>query len=67
MGLEGLGAPDRTDQRGSSGDIEPVMLGVGEVDVTEPAPHRVTQIIEGADPDPIPRARLAALRQDRCW
>ena len=39
-----------------------VMLGVGEVEVTGPAPHRVAQIVQGAGPDPIPRARLAAFR-----
>ena len=39
-----------------------VMLGVGEVDLTGPAPHRVAQIMQGAGPDPIPGARLAAFR-----
>ena len=39
-----------------------VMLGVGEVDVTGPAPQRVASIVQDAGPDPIPRARLAAFR-----
>jgi hypothetical protein len=39
-----------------------VVLGVGEVDVAGSPPHRVAQIMQGADEDPIPRARLAAFR-----
>ena len=39
-----------------------VMLGVSELEVTRPAPHRIAQIMQGAGPDPIPRARFAALR-----
>ena len=63
MSIEGLG-------RGQIGHVSgevvaassAVMLGVGEVDVTGPAPDRVTQIMEGAGPNPIPRTRLAASR-----
>ena len=39
-----------------------VVLGVGEVDVAGSPPHRGAQIMQGADEDPIPRARLAAAR-----
>jgi len=63
MGVVGLG-------RGQIGHVggevaaapRAVMLGVGEPDLTGPAPHGVAQIMQGAGPDPIPRARLAALR-----
>jgi hypothetical protein len=39
-----------------------VVLGVGEVDLAGSLPHRVAEIMQGADEDPIPRARLAAFR-----
>src|SRR5262245_36570096 len=39
-----------------------VMLGVGEVDVTRPAPHRVAQIMQGAGKNSVPGAGLAAFR-----
>jgi hypothetical protein len=39
-----------------------VVLGVGEVDVAGAPFRRVAQIMQGADEDPIPRARLAAFR-----
>src|SRR5439155_13678564 len=63
MGVAGLG-------RGQVGHVgvegvaasSAVVLGVGEVDVAGPPPQRVAQIMEGAGPDPLPRARLAALR-----
>src|SRR3954447_7105828 len=63
MGVESLG-------RGQIGHVggevvaapRAVMLGVGEMDVTGTAPRRVAQIMQGAGPDAIPRARLAAFR-----
>ena len=63
MGVAGLG-------RGQVGHVSgevvaapgAVMLGVGEPDVTRPAPHWVAQIMQGAGKDPIPRAGLAAFR-----
>src|SRR4029077_4897106 len=39
-----------------------VMLGVPEVDLTGPAPHRIAQIMQGAGKNPVPGAGLAAFR-----
>lgn len=36
-----------------------VMLGVRELDVAGPAPHRVAQIMQGARKDPVPGAGVA--------
>jgi hypothetical protein len=44
-----------------------MVLGVGEADVAGPPPKRIAQIMEGAGPDPLPRARLAALRTRPMW
>src|SRR5262245_40352341 len=63
MGVAGLG-------RGQVGHVgvegvaasSAVVLGVGGVDVAGPPPKRVAQIMEGTSPDPLPGARLAALR-----
>src|SRR5438067_9183043 len=63
MGVEGLG---RGQVGHVSGEVEAapsaVMLGVGELDLTGPAPHRVAQIMQGAGKNPVPGARLAAFR-----
>src|SRR5262249_22759243 len=63
MGVAGLG-------RGQAGHVgvEGVaasgagVLGGGEPDVARPPSEWGAQIMEGADPDPLPKARLAALR-----
>src|SRR5436305_14120818 len=61
MGVAGLG-------RGQVGHIGgkeaaapgAVVLGVGELDVAGPSPHRVAQIMQGAGEDPVPGAGLTA-------
>jgi hypothetical protein len=63
MGVAGLG-------RGQIGQVGgeivaapgAVMLGIGELDVARPPPHRVAQIMQSAGEDPVPGAGLAASR-----
>ena len=63
MGVEGLGGGQVGHVGGEVVEAPgAVMLGVGEPEVTGPAPHRVAQIVQGAGTDPIPRAGLAAFR-----
>ena len=63
MGVAGLGR-GQVGQLGGEVVAAPgaVMLGLRELDVAGPAPHRVAQIMQGASKDPVPGARLAAFR-----
>src|SRR3954452_13746553 len=63
MGVAGLGR-GQVRHVGSEVAVTPgaIMLGVGEPDLTGPAPQRVAQIIQGASENPVPGAGLAALR-----
>jgi hypothetical protein len=63
VGIEGLGA-GQVGHVGGEIATAPgaVVLGVGEPDIAGPAAHRVTQIMQGAGPDPIPGARLVTFR-----
>jgi hypothetical protein len=60
MGVAGLGR-GQVGQVGGEVAAAPgaVMLGVRELDVAGPAPHRVAQIMQGARKDPVPGAGLA--------
>jgi hypothetical protein len=63
MGVVGLGR-GQVGHVGGKEVVAPVavVLGVGEVEVAGSPSHWVAQIMQGADEDPIPRARLATFR-----
>src|SRR4051794_16923431 len=63
MGVAGLGRGQVGHLRGEvMAAPSAVMLGVSDLDVTRPAPHRVAQIMQGAGKNSVPGTRLAAFR-----